>query len=509
MTPTDLTLRTADDVSKAVHDIRQRVEGAAKKADVDGLEAKLGAQFDVMARDLQAASQRLAQMQQAQAYGPAYEGGGDVAFKQFVAAPKREGAAPTLRAYGGETREGGWEPGLLDAQKPINEWHERALQLQQEYTVAATIRSSGKEHNSADLARRAPLAAKRLREHLAAGPASVAKLFGDATGTGGDWIPDPTSPLLDRDLFLARRVEALFPTVQMASKNLTLPFQTRGGRPYKAGASTSDDPGQIISSTIATDYQTVSAVGLKVRYQVDEDASEDSIIAVEALFRAEQVQDLIDATEDLLINGDSDGTHQDTGLAGWDIRSRWGAAGLGTGSDHRNTDNGLRKYAIAASASRDGNTDGQTYAGVAIARSALASPHGLSTDLVILTSPEYQLKMFAFDQVLTVDKMGPSAFILTGQLLSIAGMAVVGTDFVDKQYNGSGIYDNSTKTKTGFLLLNRSRYWMGIRRGTTTEMAKDITRGLMNHVTTRRFKFVNKDEPTAKANVVWSYNLTP
>ena len=70
-------------------------------------------------------------------------------------------------------------------------------------------------------------------------------------------------------------------------------------------------------------------------------AGEESAFAIIPAMTRQVAQDLEDAYEDCMINGDTAGTHQDT-IASWNIRERWGSSGLGTSADHRRTFLGLR-----------------------------------------------------------------------------------------------------------------------------------------------------------------------
>ena len=81
------------------------------------------------------------------------------------------------------------------------------------------------------------------------------------------------------------------------------------------------------------------------------------------------------------------------------------------------------------------------------------------------------------------------------------------SEFVDAKYNASGIYDAVTETKTGFILCNRQRFKLGMRRGAAVEIDKDITRGIFNLVGTVREVMFTVDSSTKK-NVHWNYNLT-
>lgn len=443
-------------------------------------------QLDEKVADLKAA---VATLNEKAAFSPSPVSGSENELKAFV------GPNGRVRAVGESTLEDGWLPGLLDSE-PVCRWQ---ADLQHAVEVRNIVRFARKGGRS-------PVADQAVKRLLERAPDTIRRAFADASGSGAEWIPDLMLPTVERDLPLQRRVASLFQSMPMSKKDMLLPFLSVGLRPYLKGQVTGDDPAQYGSSSLTTAQRTISSVGFSVRVQIDEDAAEDSIIDAYPLIRQELITAIVDGEEDAIVNGDT-GTHQDTGLSGWDIRSRWGTTGLGSAADHRRAWIGLRARAADVSCTTDGS-GAETYAGFMAGRAALDSPHGVAGDLVCVTSPEYYLlKMVNFSEVLTVDKMGPSAFILSGQLASLGGVPIVLSEFVDKQYNASGVYDDTTKTKTGFLMFNRQRFKIGSRRGTSVELDKDITRGIVNQVATVREVFFTVDSATKK-NVHWNYNHT-
>jgi hypothetical protein len=245
---------------------------------------------------------------------------------------------------------------------------------------------------------------------------------------------------------------------------------------------------------------------MAVRIVIDEDATEDSLLAAMPLLQSEITKGLVDGKEDSIINADTNATHQDTGLSGWDTRARWGTANLGGTLDHRRAWLGLRARAFDTNATTD-QSAAQTAAGFITALGNLDGPH-FRDDVVCIVSPEYILKMLLFTETLTVDKYGTAATILTGEIAKLFGFPVVPSEFVDKEYNTTGVYDDATKTKTGFLLCNKSRFNMFQKRGARVRMQGDITRGIVNLVGDTRTLFDTFDGAAVK-NVHWSYNLTP
>jgi hypothetical protein len=182
------------------------------------------------------------------------------------------------------------------------------------------------------------------------------------------------------------------------------------------------------------------------------------------------------------------------------------ASGLGGSNDHRKHWIGLRHRAFDTSCTVD-SSGAQTFAGFMAARALLDAPHGVAGDLVCITSAEYLItKMLQFSEVVTVDKFGPQASILTGQLANLAGIPVVVSDFMTADLNDSGLYDNSTTNKTSLLIANVSRFLVGQYRAASVELDREISNGVTNVVATRRVAFGTVDS-TTKKNVALSYDL--
>jgi hypothetical protein len=257
---------------------------------------------------------------------------------------------------------------------------------------------------------------------------------------------------------------------------------------------------------MVTEQRTITATGFAVRAQVADDAEEDSIIAVLPTVRAELVQALVDGEEDAIINGDT-GTHQDDAsgaLANWNIRSRWGASGLGGSADHRRAWIGLRARAADVSNTLDRSTfDADT---LLADRATLDSPHGVDGSLIIITSPEAYFKhLLAINEVQTMEKF-PQPTIVSGQLGQIYGMPIIISEFMGADLNSSaGLFTGSGAT-SGMLIVNRDRFKIGQLRGSQIEVDKDITRGTHQMVATVRETFFTVDDATKK-NLRYMFNL--
>lgn len=392
------------------------------------------------------------------------------------------------------TRE--YVPGLLDDEVTHGEWH-------RDFKHAVGVRNWVRSHRRSGSS---PAADARIERLMQRAPDPIRRAFDGGTGTGAEWLPDGYVPQLEEALrHVSGGVASLFDTVPMSEASLVYPFLSRGLTPYVKGKySGGDDKAQYKASSLDTAQRTRTATGFAVRLVVDEDASEDSLISTMPLAQRELVAALRDGLDDAIINGDTNATHQDT-LSAWNPRNRWDPDQIGDADDHRRAILGLRAFALDASSSLDLST--VSYANLIALRSGLDAPHGTRGSLVMIVSDEAYMKLLTLDEVKTVDKYGPQATILTGEVAQVAGVPILVSGFMDRELNASGVFDDTTKTKTGVLLVNRDRFAIGVRRAGRVEMDKDITRGIFQTVSTWRGTFWSQDTTSVK-NVNYGYNIT-
>lgn len=410
-----------------------------------------------------------------------------------------KGAPAAVRLLGGvENRR--WCPGLLDDPAPKSDWQKEAQTIGEEIAWCKAMNGSV----SIELW-------KGFRDHMASGPASIAKVFADNTGEGGEFIVSIPMSMLQRTAEMERKIEALLPMINVPSSTVTMPFLTTGVQPFIHGVPASGDvnPADLPKSVPTTAERTISVKTLTVSVPVDRDAAEDSIIAAIPLMQMLVGEALRDGSEDALINGDTTASHGDTGIAGWNPRSRWGV--LGSSQDHRRAWIGFRQRAFdvdatVTTAATDYNAT-QTVAAYIGALAGMSSPHAFG-DIVYITSPEHYLaKILVDSNVLTVDKYGPSATVLTGEVGKIGGHPLILSEFVDKQYNTAGIYDDITKTTTGLLIVNLSRFLMAQRRGMRVEV-ETVVRNNTTYVVASERKTLHSFDGNTVANCRWLYNLS-
>tara|TARA_R100000655_G_scaffold104640_1_gene152117 strand:- start:1759 stop:3234 length:1476 start_codon:yes stop_codon:yes gene_type:complete len=393
------------------------------------------------------------------------------------------------------------EKGLLDSDTPVNQWHADLININKERSLARLIMSTPHTPKS-DL---------KLWKHLQKAPRfmqpAINRAFTDAASEGAEWIPDSFAANLyfniEEQSQIPRVVADNLQKQQVERSTILVPRLERGGRPYLKGSISSDNPASYTASSVKTSQKSITVKGLASRFLIDDAAQEDSAIAVIPALQRQIVMDLNDAMEDALINGDDSGTHQDA-ISDWNLRGRWGTTpALGGSSDHRRMFKGMRKQAFDRSATAD--LSGFTFAkllGLKAQMGELAMQN-----VVIFASPEAILaNLLGLDQVLTVDKFGPAATIVSGQIANVLGMPIIMTRFMGADLNNAGKYDNVTTDKTGLLMAHAPSWYIFERRGILVESDRKIDVGATEIVATMRTNFDTLDLDATK-NVAFGFKM--
>ena len=410
-------------------------------------------------------------------------------------------AGGVIRMLGG-MEDGYWEPGLLDDNRPRNEWQQ---ELQNKVSMLGVVKVFARARGDAN----SPLVRQLTRgvvKHLRRGPEAVAKMFAGNAGEGGEWIQTLPLTMIERTAEIPRIIEGQIEDLPLSAGSVKLPFLTASAQAFVHGKPIAGDlnAAMLPKSVPSTTERTLTAPTLAVNIPVELDAIEDMTVT-DGLGLLMQLcgETLVDAREDTHINGDTAATHGDT-IASWTAGGRWSI--LGSPADHRTGYMGWRQRAHDVSSSSDGSA-AQTVAGLIAAKSGFTTPHGV-LDTFYVTSPEHYIAKIIVDtNVLTVDKFGPSATIQTGVVASIGGSPLFLSQFVTADTNASGIYDGVTTTYTGVLIVGRRRFRNARRRALRVNVEIVYRDGVAYLVASERAGMVTIDPSSSVKNVVYLYKM--
>jgi hypothetical protein len=250
--------------------------------------------------------------------------------------------------------------------------------------------------------------------------------------------------------------------------------------------------------TFGTGKMTLTAKKARGRYQISGELSEDSAVAIMPVARRYIVRSIARSHDRAIINGDdTSGSHIDTGytVASIDFRKAW---------------DGLRYHLIT---NVDGGTIGTNVAvdagtynldKLTEAQANMGKYGQYPNQLVLLSSIKgYLLRLRSLDEVITVDKYGPSATVLTGELAKVNGLPIVVTEFLEETQNATGIYDGGgVQNRTTQLIVNREMWKRGLRRDIDVRVIPNALDDVWDIVAYKRIAFAPSLTPSSSEVIV-------
>jgi len=318
----------------------------------------------------------------------------------------------------------------------------------------------------------------------------------DTSAEGTEWIPTGIGASLHEKVRAAGKVAALFARVNLPSNPWKWPLEGADATAYRVAEPTSDTATKVAASTPGTAAATFDAEILGGRILFSKSLEADSALAILPFVQMKLVRAFVDAEEKAILDGDTDGTHQDsdTNTAGTTSASwAW---------------DGLRKKGIAQTVAT-GTTC--SVANLMILRAAMGKWGVNPADLAYIIGVSNYHDLVADANLLTVDKFGPNATILNGQVGSVGGVPVIVSEHVRENLNASGVHDAITETKTYMLCVNRNEWAMGLRSPLMVEVDDSVYRETYQRVVVgfMREDFQSLAGAATNDDTAIAYNTTP
>ena len=287
------------------------------------------------------------------------------------------------------------------------------------------------------------------------------------TTAGADWIPEEFSSSFHQKVRLSLRVAALLEQVQMPTSVYKIPVEGTDARARIVGEQGDPDADldsgkrvQIGLSSPGLHNVTLSAVRTGCRLVTSAELTEDAVVPMLPYFADKLSRALAEAWDDACLNGKAPGgSHIDADVTDSDDVRRWF--------------NGFRVLASSASFANGKAVVQASSAGsldvVDLRRCrARMGRYGVNPqDVVIITGAAGYAKLLSLKDgngaspVLTMDKFGTNATLVTGQLASLDGSPVTVNEFVREDLNHSASYDGITSDSTLVYLVNRRQFVVG------------------------------------------------
>ncbi|MBE2182201.1 MAG: phage major capsid protein [Anaerolineae bacterium] len=244
-------------------------------------------------------------------------------------------------------------------------------------------------------------------------------------GFGDEWVPDLWSAQIWRKARLENTIMPLLSGIEQPSNPFEVP--TEGTDPSVYYVPETSDESQlnlaggnpIPDSKIGSGKVQLNAKKLALRVGFSAELVEDAVVPVLNLYREQAVRAITDAIDHVILNGD-------TTTAGTGNINKDHAAPVGT--DRYLAFDGLRKLPLVTNTANrvDAANVAPTLALLRQARFKLDSRYSVRpADLIWIVDAATYAKLLAMPEFLTMDKVGPQATALTGQIGYMDGAPVV------------------------------------------------------------------------------------
>jgi HK97 family phage major capsid protein len=290
-------------------------------------------------------------------------------------------------------------------------------------------------------------------------------LSATGSGTGDEYVPTGMASQLWEDAFLASKVVSAIGPIDMPTDPWDVPLGW-GALTWRKGTqntqSTPQDP--------ATAKSTMTATEQLVEINWSYDLDEDSVVAILPSLKRELARSAAEQMDAFTLNADA--TDAGTGNINLDDANPDNDSYyLSAGQD------GIRHLYIVDNTSQ--STDINTTLTDALLRAGIGrlGKYGAMTDrLVMVTNAKtYVLSMMGLTNVVTIDKFGPKATVLTGQLGSYGGIPVVASESMPLAEDDGKVSTTSANNDEGQIaIFHRDMWRVGFKRELLIEVDKDI-----------------------------------
>jgi HK97 family phage major capsid protein len=295
--------------------------------------------------------------------------------------------------------------------------------------------------------------------------AAMKAMYSTGSGVGDELVPTGMASELWEEFFLASKIAALFQTVAMPTNPFDVPLGL-GDTTWRKGTENL----ATSATDLTTAKSTLTATELVTEVNWSYTLQEDAIVALMPAVRARLSRSGAEIIDDFAYNADS--TNAASGnINCYDANPPDNAYYLSDGQD------GIRHQWIVD------NTSQRNDASAALADShilaALAKMGKWAVDpsrcVIICDVNTYLIGLLGNTNCRTVDKYGPGATILTGELARYSGIPIVVSASArlgsDADY---GAVDSAGGTRGVLTITNRDAWIIGFRRNLLIEVDRDI-----------------------------------
>ena len=318
-------------------------------------------------------------------------------------------------------------------------------------------------------------------------------------GSGDELVSTQEAAALWMDVNLETMVLSLFSRVDMPTNPFEIPLQLGDVNWYPGAENVAPT-----ATALATSKQTLTAYELVGQVPWSLSLDEDAVIAMAEEVRRSLVRNTAEVIDDLLLNADTTVTNNINADGATISASDAGKGHWLIGFD------GLLHLPLVDNTSQANNHG----AGVSDdmfneVRVKLGRYGARPSDLAYITDPNTYIRALSTENFRTLDKLGPNATLLTGQLGAVEGIPVLVSEQMKLADVDGKVTSGSAGTTGRLLLLNRTQWRVGFRRELSIETERDIQKRQNVMVVSMRLAFAERSGNRATAtHTAMQYNIT-
>ena len=349
-----------------------------------------------------------------------------------------------------------------------------------------------------DLAFVRSLLTAQMRQPLGLNPRTLeewqanlkAALDSTTATTGDELVSTQEASALWMDVNLQTMVAPLFARVEMPSNPFEIPLQLGDVNWYPGTENLA-----TTSTALTTAKQTLTAYELVGQVPWSLSLDEDSIIAMAQEVRSALVRNAAEVMDDLMLNGDTTETNNINADGATIGKTTAGKGHWLIGFD------GLRHQCLVDNTSQAVNHNAAVSDDMWNEARRKIGTYGVRpSELAYITDVKTYINALTLANFRTLDKLGPQATILTGQLGAVEGIPVIVSEQLREADTDGKVTDAGNATETGSLLLvNRTQWRTGFRRELSIETDRDIQKRQNVMVVSMRLAFAERSGTASSA----------
>ena len=351
-----------------------------------------------------------------------------------------------------------------------------------------------------------PRMATEWRTNLAGARADVYESIGraldsDTAGAGGELTFTGETSEMWRDVHLATSVVSLFGSIMMPTDPFQIPYDFGDVNWYRGTPNVAPT-----SSTPGTGRQTLTAAGLAAMIGWSYDLDEDAVIAVLPELRATLIRNAAEVLDDVVLNGDISDDATNINADGATAGALSGSAGL----DHYLVFDGLIHVPLVDNTNQRNNHNAAVSDDMFNEVRAKLGKYGVRpSECAFVMDINTYIRALSIENFRTVEKLGPNATLLTGQLGDIEGIPIIVSEQMLRADTDGKVSSGGNGTDTGrVLVVNRNMYRLGFKRELLIESERDIQKQQTVLVASMRVAFEGRIDNASDTAVALQYNIT-